>query len=120
MSTRVLRTVSGAARTMLCRTCLLRSMAASRQHRRPIHLSTLERRRVAQEAWDRKAEKIKNGEEPNLWDSFRERGYVKDFAGTNDQIRELMRRKRIGVYVGIDPTAASLHLGHLLPLMPLF
>ncbi len=31
-----------------------------------------------------------------------------------------MRRKRIGAYVGIDPTAASLHVGHLLPLMPLF
>ncbi|KAK0734306.1 tRNA synthetases class I-domain-containing protein [Lasiosphaeria miniovina] len=31
-----------------------------------------------------------------------------------------MRRKRIGAYVGIDPTASSLHVGHLLPLMPLF
>ena len=41
-------------------------------------------------------------------------------CSTDDQISELMRRKRIGAYVGIDPTAASLHLGHLLPLMPLF
>ena len=31
-----------------------------------------------------------------------------------------MRIKRIGAYVGIDPTADSLHVGHLLPLMPLF
>lgn len=31
-----------------------------------------------------------------------------------------MRRKRIAAYVGIDPTASSLHVGHLLPLMPLF
>ncbi len=31
-----------------------------------------------------------------------------------------MKRKRIGAYVGIDPTAKSLHVGHLLPLMPLF
>lgn len=31
-----------------------------------------------------------------------------------------MRTKRIGAYVGIDPTAPSLHVGHLLPLMPLF
>ncbi|KAI0466218.1 tRNA synthetase class I [Xylaria cf. heliscus] len=123
MSTRalLLRSVPGAARMTLCRTCLLRSMAASRQqHRRAIHLSTLEKRRMAKEDWDLKAEKIRTGEEPNLWDSFKERGYVKDIAGTDNQIRELMRRKRIGVYVGIDPTAASLHLGHLLPLMPLF
>ncbi len=31
-----------------------------------------------------------------------------------------MLEKRIGAYVGIDPTAPSLHVGHLLPLMPLF
>ncbi len=31
-----------------------------------------------------------------------------------------MVQKRIGAYVGIDPTAPSLHVGHLLPLMPLF
>ncbi|GAP91632.2 putative tyrosyl-tRNA synthetase [Rosellinia necatrix] len=72
------------------------------------------------EAWAEKAERIRKGEEENLWDTFRARGYVKDIAGTDDQIRELMRRKRIGAYVGVDPTAASLHLGHLLPLMPLF
>ncbi|KAI0102709.1 tRNA synthetase class I [Nemania sp. FL0031] len=120
MSTRLMRSVSSASPITLCRTCLLRSITASRLHRRPIHLSTLEKRRAAKEAWDLKAEKIRKGEEPNLWDNFRERGYVKDIAGTDKQIREIMRRKRIGVYVGIDPTAASLHLGHLLPLMPLF
>lgn len=31
-----------------------------------------------------------------------------------------MRTKRIGAYVGVDPTAPSLHVGHLLPFMPLF
>ncbi|KAI1363889.1 tRNA synthetase class I [Xylaria arbuscula] len=120
MSSRVLNTASSLSRSMLCRTCLLRSIAANRQHRRPLHLSTIAKREAAQEAWKLKAERIKNGEETNLWDSFKERGYVKDIAGTDNGIRELMRQKRIGVYVGIDPTAASLHLGHLLPLMPLF
>lgn len=28
--------------------------------------------------------------------------------------------KRVGAYVGIDPTAPSLHVGHLVPLMALF
>lgn len=37
-----------------------------------------------------------------------------------ERIKEIMRIKRIGSYVGIDPTADSLHVGHLLPLMPLF
>lgn len=31
-----------------------------------------------------------------------------------------MRIKRVGAYVGVDPTADSMHVGHLLPLMPLF
>jgi tyrosyl-tRNA synthetase len=31
-----------------------------------------------------------------------------------------MTDKRIGAYVGIDPTASSLHVGHLLPLMSIF
>ena len=28
--------------------------------------------------------------------------------------------KRVGVYLGIDPTGPSLHVGHLVPLMSLF
>ncbi|KAI0870446.1 tRNA synthetase class I [Hypoxylon argillaceum] len=120
MSTQALRPVSSAAPKTLCRACLIRSITANRQQRRPIHLSTLAKRKEADDYWAARAERIKQGEEPNLWDIFKERGYVKDIAGTEKQIRELMRVKRIGVYVGIDPTAASLHLGHLLPLMPLF
>ena len=32
----------------------------------------------------------------------------------------LLTEKRIGAYVGVDPTAPSLHVGHLLPLMVLY
>lgn len=31
-----------------------------------------------------------------------------------------MTENRVGAYVGIDPTASSLHAGHMLPLMSLF
>ena len=31
-----------------------------------------------------------------------------------------MTEKRVGIYAGFDPTAASLHVGHLLPLMVLY
>lgn len=31
-----------------------------------------------------------------------------------------MRRKRLSAYAGVDPTAPSLHLGHLVAFMPLF
>ncbi|KAI1174803.1 tRNA synthetase class I [Nemania sp. FL0916] len=123
MSARALGLAAGDARMTLCRACLARRLVAncpSRQQRRPIHKSVLEKRRMANEAWDQKAALIKEGKHPNLWHDFKERGYVKDIAGTDKQINELMRVKRIGAYVGIDATAASLHLGHLLPLMPLF
>ncbi|CAJ2499672.1 Uu.00g025250.m01.CDS01 [Anthostomella pinea] len=108
------------ARSTLCRTCLLRSLASRRQPSRFIGLKVLEKRRLAHEAWQERARQIEAGEVPHLWDTLKERGFVKDTAGTDDQISELMRVKRIGAYVGIDPTAASLHLGHLLPLMALY
>ena len=40
--------------------------------------------------------------------------------GTQEDLKSLMDQKRIGAYVGIDPTAPSLHVGHLVPLMALF
>ena len=36
------------------------------------------------------------------------------------KLERLMIDKRLGVYVGIDPTAPSLHMGHMVPLMALF
>ncbi|KAI6371090.1 hypothetical protein MCOR25_004025 [Pyricularia grisea] len=78
------------------------------------------KKKAAATAWAERADRIQDGKEPCLWDIFEERGLVKDVAGSREAIRELMRLKRIGAYVGIDPTAASLHLGHLVPLMPLF
>lgn len=49
------------------------------------------------------------------------RSYLSDMnKSTKEHIRETMKRKRIGAYAGVDPTASSLHLGHLLPFMPLF
>lgn len=81
MSTQALRPVSSAAPKTLCRACLIRSITANRQQRRPIHLSTLAKRKEADDYWAARAERIKQGEEPNLWDIFKERGYVKDIAG---------------------------------------
>lgn len=78
------------------------------------------KREAAAAQWTKRAEQIQAGERQNLWDFFKERGYVKDTVGTDEQIGRIMRDKRIGAYVGIDPTASSLHVGHLLPLMPLF
>jgi tyrosyl-tRNA synthetase len=31
-----------------------------------------------------------------------------------------MTEKRVGAYVGVDPTASSMHIGHILPFMVTF
>lgn len=37
-----------------------------------------------------------------------------------EQLDWLLTQKPIGAYVGVDPTAPSMHVGHLLPFMALF
>jgi tyrosyl-tRNA synthetase len=39
---------------------------------------------------------------------------------TRDDLDNLLNRRRVGAYVGIDPTASSMHVGHLIPFMALF
>ena len=42
------------------------------------------------------------------------------FSSGREQLDWLLAKKPIGVYVGVDPTAPSMHVGHLLPFMALF
>lgn len=39
---------------------------------------------------------------------------------SRDELDRAMTENRLGAYVGVDPTAPSLHVGHLLPFMSLF
>jgi tyrosyl-tRNA synthetase len=43
-----------------------------------------------------------------------------DTVSTRDDLHRALSGKRIGAYVGIDPTASSMHVGHLIPFMALF
>ncbi|KAF2212485.1 hypothetical protein CERZMDRAFT_41485 [Cercospora zeae-maydis SCOH1-5] len=49
-----------------------------------------------------------------------ERGLINQIAGDRDALNKILESRNVGFYAGIDPTAPSLHLGHLLPFMPLF
>src|SRR5438105_13566760 len=51
-----------------------------------------------------------------LFDEFTWRGMVYD---ATDGFADLVARERITAYVGFDPTASSLHVGSLLPVMAL-
>jgi tyrosyl-tRNA synthetase len=45
-----------------------------------------------------------------------ERGFIKQFTHENET-RELLEKEKISFYIGFDPTADSLHVGHFLALM---
>jgi tyrosyl-tRNA synthetase len=52
----------------------------------------------------------------NVFDEFEWRGLVYD---ATPGLRELLDREKLTAYIGFDPTAASLHVGSLLPILGL-
>ncbi|KAJ7072293.1 hypothetical protein C8F01DRAFT_1243355 [Mycena amicta] len=59
-----------------------------------------------------------NTSSAGLLQELRHRGLVQDVT-TPDHLHAALQSKPQTVYAGIDPTAAALHVGHLLPLMGL-
>lgn len=51
----------------------------------------------------------------NVLDTLEERGLVAQCS--DEALREKLAEERMTAYVGFDPTATSLHLGHLVPIM---
>jgi len=54
----------------------------------------------------------------NVYDVLVERGFIAQVT-EEDPLRELLQNNRITVYIGFDPTADSLHIGSLVPIMAL-
>jgi tyrosyl-tRNA synthetase len=52
----------------------------------------------------------------NLFDEFEWRGMVSD---ATPDLREVLCKEKLTAYIGFDPSAASLHVGSLLPIMGL-
>src|SRR6266478_7716019 len=52
----------------------------------------------------------------NVYDEFRWRGMLYD---ASEGLEEVLAKQKIAAYIGFDPTAASLHVGSLLPIMGL-
>jgi tyrosyl-tRNA synthetase len=52
----------------------------------------------------------------NLYDELKSRGLLFD---STEEARTLLAEKKVTAYIGFDPTGASLHVGHLLPVMAL-
>ena len=59
---------------------------------------------------------MQNKKNQKLFDMLQERGFVKDMTHP-EQIKKLLNgNKKISFYLGIDPTADSLHIGHFFAL----
>lgn len=52
----------------------------------------------------------------NIMDTLRERGFIKQTV-YGEELYELLGRESVPFYIGFDPTADSLHVGHFLALM---
>ncbi len=52
----------------------------------------------------------------SAFDELSERGFIAQLTH-EDEIRDLLKNHKVVFYAGFDPTADSLHVGHLLPIM---
>lgn len=52
----------------------------------------------------------------NVYDVLKERGFIAQVTD-EDKIRELLGREKVTFYIGFDPTADSLHVGHFLQMI---
>jgi len=52
----------------------------------------------------------------NVYDILAERGFIEQ-ATHEEEIRELLERESVTFYIGFDPTADSLHVGHFIQVM---
>lgn len=52
----------------------------------------------------------------NVFDVLMERGYIKQTTH-EEEIKELLGKEKVTFYIGFDPTADSLHVGHFIALM---
>ncbi len=52
----------------------------------------------------------------NVFDTLKERGFIQQCTN-EDEVRSLLENEQVTFYIGFDPTADSLHVGHFLGLM---
>ncbi|KAF2856885.1 tyrosyl-tRNA synthetase-like protein [Plenodomus tracheiphilus IPT5] len=108
-------------RPYVCQQCLRRQHTLARGERPPVKWAAVHADpAVRQSQWEDQAGRIRSGSQQSMLSVLEERGFVKDVAGGRKTLDWLLTEKRIGAYVGVDPTAPSLHVGHLLPLMALY
>ena len=52
----------------------------------------------------------------NVFDILKERGFIEQCTH-EDEIRDMLGNEKIKFYIGFDPTADSLHIGHFMQII---
>lgn len=107
----------------VCRSCR-QKISRNSTHAPPSQVRWLSRNHAkriidAERDWKRRAEAIQNGTKKSFFQVLEERGFINQTIGPRDDLESLLVGRRVGAYCGIDPTASSMHLGHLVPFMAL-
>ncbi|KIX00438.1 tyrosine-tRNA ligase [Rhinocladiella mackenziei CBS 650.93] len=107
----------------ICQSCRhrLRSLAASftTDQKRWISRNHIRNIQAAEEEWRIRAQEIEKGNMKSMLNILEERGFINQIVGSKKDLEHLLTHRRVGVYAGIDPTAPSLHVGHMIPFMVL-
>ncbi|PYH93554.1 tyrosyl-tRNA synthetase mitochondrial precursor [Aspergillus ellipticus CBS 707.79] len=77
----------------------------------------IQKTKQAEADWKAQAEIIKQGKAKSFLEHLEERGYIHNTVGDRDILHRVFTERRAGLYAGVDPTAPSLHVGHMLPFM---
>lgn len=106
----------------VCQDCarhLQLERSSRNQQRRWISHNHVRKIAQAEDDWRERAKAIDEGRKRSMLEVLEERGFVHQITSNRDQLKKLMDNKRIGAYAGIDPTAPSMHVGHMVPFMAL-
>ena len=52
----------------------------------------------------------------NVYEELKSRDLIKQIT-FEDEFKKMVENEKFSVYLGIDPTADSIHIGHFIPLM---
>ena len=91
----------------------------ARPQRRSITQNHVRKIKIAAQEWEERKDAIVAGDAKSILDKLEERGLVNQIVGTRKALNKALVESRVGVYCGVDPTAASLHIGHMVPFMAL-
>ncbi|PYI34757.1 tyrosyl-tRNA synthetase [Aspergillus indologenus CBS 114.80] len=89
------------------------------EQKRWISQRYLQRLEDARQEWAHFSRQIKEGKRKSFVQHLEDRGLLHDVVGERELLHRVFTEKRAGMYAGVDPTAPSLHVGHMLPFMVL-